>query len=178
MRKAVPFILIAFVLSLAMASMGAEFAPLAKKDASPKAPAVTVDEIVGSWTCTSSTMINGLQLGIQEKVDYARGGSSVGAGVLRLSKDGAGLEYMMASTGTWKLDGNKICETIGQFQIKPSNKAASSESGQQILGGLRALFQQMVSSGKAECTDIIKHDPRNLAFQSPKDKSQVTSCSR
>ncbi len=143
-----------------------------------KPPVTSAVDITGKWKCTSSTLVDGLTIAHGGKVDYAPGGGSVELAMLRLSKDSAVLDYKFASSGTWKITGKRLCETLGSVKIEAANKAAATAPGQQILGGLLATYNGMIASGKATCFEIVRFDTNGMALQSIDDKSLMTTCSR
>ncbi len=170
------------ILSLILALSALHATTCASVDAKPASkaaePPAKVEQLVGVWQCVATQMLANVQMRFETKQEYSRDGSSISQSVAILSGSSAEFRYNIGGTGTWKVRGRDLCETIGRSKVTAGNQLAATPKGQQVMFALQASLDDVSQKGTSSCGRLIKLEPMAFAQQSQADKSIITNCTR
>ncbi|WP_062270694.1 hypothetical protein [Endozoicomonas arenosclerae] len=133
--------------------------------------AINQKNLVGTWFCEASVAMEQGKMEYTSTENYLKDGSSTSSGSMKLSfgeMNIPDIEYAISGTGTWRLEAEKLTETITEIDIKN----LTNPQFDQFIN-----LKDMIPVNVPETSTITKLTKSTIAIQSGESK-EVLECKR
>ena len=129
----------------------------------------TQEKLYGTWNCKVSIKESDANISMDFNVNYVRNGKSNSFGIMTISSpEIQGLEYSVASSGTWEYQDRYLIESLSEVKI-----INISHPGLDEIFNLEDMFPQNIS----ESSEVVLLTESSLHIK-PEGQEEVYACER